>query len=72
MDEDYLIGRIRASLEMARGAAGSAARLVHFELAGRYSLALARHAIDHPRVGLASLRPGVSSFHDSSALACHA
>lgn len=72
MDEEYLIARMRASLEMARCAAGSAARLIHFELAGRYGLALARPAIDHPRVWLQSLRPGVSSFHDSSALACPA
>lgn len=38
MDEDYLTTRIRASLEMAARAAGSAARLIHLELAGRYSL----------------------------------
>lgn len=42
MDQEYLIARMRASLAMARSAAESAARLVHFELAGRYSLAVER------------------------------
>lgn len=46
MDEEYLIGRARASLEMARRAANSTARLIHFDLAGRYSLAAARYACD--------------------------
>lgn len=63
MDEAYFIRRMRASLEMARNAAGSAARLIHFELAGRYSLAAAEYAREHPRAWLRPFRPGATSFH---------
>jgi hypothetical protein len=38
-DEDYFLSRMEASLASARAAAGSIARLAHFELAGRYSVA---------------------------------
>ena len=44
MDEAYLIGRMRASLAMSRNAVGSAARLIHLDLAGRYSVAAQRVA----------------------------
>jgi hypothetical protein len=44
MDEAYLMGRMRASLEMARNAADAVARLIHFDLAGRYSVAAAMAA----------------------------
>lgn len=63
MDEAYFIGRMRASLEMARNAAGSAARLIHFDLAGRYSLAAARYALEHPQAWFGPMRPGDNSFH---------
>lgn len=38
MDKAYWLTRKRASLKMARNASSSEARLVHYELAGRYSL----------------------------------
>ena len=65
MDEDYLIERAKASLAMARRAAGSAARLVHFDLAGRYVLAAARL---EPGDGIGSRATwvGASSFHDDA------
>lgn len=63
MDEDYLTGRLRASLKMAAGAAGSAARLIHLELAGRYSLLAAKSATEPFPAWLQPLRLGASSFH---------
>ena len=38
MEKAYWLSRKRASLKLARSAAGSEARLVHYDLAGRYSL----------------------------------
>jgi hypothetical protein len=38
MEKAYWLGRKRASLKMARDAVSSQARLVHYDLAGRYSL----------------------------------
>ena len=38
MEQAYWLSRKRASLAMARDATSSEARLVHFDLAGRYSL----------------------------------
>ena len=38
MEEAYWLSRTEASLEQARNAATCEARLVHYELAGRYSL----------------------------------
>lgn len=38
MEKAYWLSRKRASLKLAQGAAGSEARLVHYDLAGRYSL----------------------------------
>lgn len=38
MEKAYWLGRERASLRSAQNAAGSEARLVHYDLAGRYSL----------------------------------
>jgi hypothetical protein len=38
MDKDYWIGRKRAQMRMARAATGAEARLVHYDLAGRYSV----------------------------------
>lgn len=63
MDEEYLTSRLRASLEIAAGAAGSAARLVHLELAGRYSLLAAKFATEPFPAWLQPLRLGASSFH---------
>ena len=38
MDKSYWLGRKHASLEMARNATNSAARLIHYDLAGRYGV----------------------------------
>lgn len=38
MDRTYWIGRKRAAMAMARAAATAEARLIHYELAGRYSI----------------------------------
>ena len=38
MEKQYWLSRKRASLAMARNAASSRARLVHYDLAGRYSI----------------------------------
>ncbi|HEX9946583.1 MAG TPA: hypothetical protein VGA98_03490 [Allosphingosinicella sp.] len=38
-DSDYFLARMAASLASAQAAASSIARLAHFELAGRYSVA---------------------------------
>ena len=38
MEKAYWLGRKRASLKLARNAVSSEARLIHFDLAGRYSL----------------------------------
>lgn len=38
MEKAYWLSRKEASLELARNAAGSEARLIHYDLAGRYGL----------------------------------
>ena len=38
MEKAYWLSRKRASLKLAQNAAGSEARLVHYDLAGRYSV----------------------------------
>lgn len=38
MEKAYWLGRKRASLKLAQNAASSEARLVHYDLAGRYSV----------------------------------
>ena len=38
LEKEYWLGRKRASLKLAQNAASSEARLVHYDLAGRYSL----------------------------------
>ena len=38
MEKAYWLRRKRASLKMAQNAAGAESRLIHYDLAGRYSL----------------------------------
>jgi hypothetical protein len=38
MDKSYWIGRKRAAMAMARAATSAEARLIHYDLAGRYSV----------------------------------
>ena len=42
MEKRYWIGRRRASMAMARAAATAEVRLLHYELAGRYSIKAAQ------------------------------
>ena len=65
MDKTYLVGRMLASLDMARRASGSAARLIHFELAGRYSLAAVEAATGNSPVCPTPLLRSMSSFHSN-------
>ena len=44
MESAYWLGRKRASLANARAAGGAVARLIHYELAGRYSVKAANAA----------------------------
>ena len=44
MEKAYWLGRERASLNLARDAVGSEARLAHLDLAGRYSVKAAMAA----------------------------
>ena len=38
MDKSYWLSRKRSALAMARGASTAQARLIHYDLAGRYSI----------------------------------
>jgi len=42
MEKKYWIGRKRSAMAMARKAATAEARLIHYELAGRYSIRAAQ------------------------------
>jgi hypothetical protein len=42
MDKKYWIGRKRSAVAMARQATSAEARLIHYELAGRYSIKAAQ------------------------------
>jgi hypothetical protein len=42
MEKKYWIGRKRASVAMARQATSAEARLIHYDLAGRYSIRAAQ------------------------------
>lgn len=44
MEQSYWLGRKRASAANARSATGAEARLVHLDLAGRYSIKAAASA----------------------------
>jgi hypothetical protein len=55
MEQAYWLGRKRASAANARCAASAEARLVHLDLAGRYSILAALSAApapEPPRLGL--------------------
>ena len=70
MEQRYWIGRKRSAMAMARNAATSEARLVHYELAGRYSIKAA-HCL--PFVAQATPRStGIqAAFLDPTAPASH-
>lgn len=66
MDKTYFIERMQASLAMAHRAAGSAARLIHLELAGRYSLAATTAEAVYPPPNCLG---GASSFRAGAEMA---
>lgn len=60
MANGYWLARNRASLESARNAVSAEARLIHYDLAGRYSLKALlaeRQGIDLPHLLIAAVRP---------------
>jgi len=55
MGKEYWIGRKRAAIAMARAATSAEARLIHYDLAGRYSVkAATTPAFMLPRKGPAT------------------
>ena len=54
MEKTYWLGRKRAAMAMARSAACSRTRLIHYELAGRYSLRAAYSPFMLPKKGPAT------------------
>jgi hypothetical protein len=60
MGQGYWIGRKRSALRMARGAATAEARLIHYELAGRYSVKAADCAPSVSRRGTATAGPAAA------------
>lgn len=65
MEKTYWLGRQRASAAMARKARCSQSRLVHFDLAGRYSVKAANSAgresmVVGPTAAVQVLQPGVA------------
>ena len=69
MEKAYWISRKRASLKLARNAASSEARLVHYDLAGRYSVkAMSAEAL---AIDLAnSLPPPILANRRNGTLSC--
>jgi hypothetical protein len=69
MEKAYWLGRKRASLKLAQNVVSSEARLVHYDLAGRYSLkAMSPEtlAIDLP----GSLPPPILANRRNGTLGC--
>ncbi len=76
MEREYWLSRKRASLAMARKSPGAVARLIHLDLAGRYSVKAAncrgdaatrRPTQDHP----ASAGPNTSAAGERPSLRIH-
>lgn len=65
MEKAYWLSRKRASLKLAANAAGSEARLIHYDLAGRYSVkatSAETQAIDLANALPRAIRAGVSDL----------
>jgi hypothetical protein len=60
MEQTYWLGRKRISVANARRAATAEARLVHLDLAGRYSVKAAAAAPRPPWAGPAAARPAAA------------
>lgn len=70
MEKAYWLGRKRASLKMAQSAAGAEARLVHYDLAGRYGLkamSAETQAADLANAVPRSVKPAPSGPEDEGA-----
>ena len=66
MDKAYWLSRKQASLKLARNAASSEARLVHYDLAGRYSvMAVAADSQANP---VGTVPPPIHAVHETSAV----
>ena len=67
MEQAYWLGRKRASLAMAQKAVSAAARLVHYDLAGRYSVKAADAAT--PQIHLEDEPPPeINALHKPQAV----
>ena len=69
MEKAYWLCRKRASLKLAQNAASSKARLVHYDLAGRYSLkaiSAETQAMDFANAVPRSVNPASSSPEEES------
>ena len=63
MEKAYWLSRKKASVTMAKNAAGSRARLIHFDLAGRYSIKAS--SAETQAIDLAdSVPPGINVAHN--------
>jgi hypothetical protein len=69
MERAYWLSRNRASQRSAQDALSSEARLVHYDLAGRYSLkAMAAETLADilpPPIYSRRLKPSLSEFHNA-------
>ncbi len=69
MEKAYWLSRKRASLKLARGASSSRARLIHYDLAGRYGLKAI--SAETQAIDLAdSLPPPILANRRSGTLGC--
>jgi hypothetical protein len=69
MEKAYWLGRKRASLKLAQNAACSQARLVHYDLAGRYSVKAV--STETLAIDLAdSVRPAILANRRNGTLGC--
>lgn len=57
MEKTYWLGRKRASLKLAQNATSPEARLVHYDLAGRYSLKAMSAAASENKLAVVPLPP---------------
>ena len=69
MEQQYWLSRKRASVQMARDATNSEARLVHYDLAGRFSLkAMSAEFLGSNLADI--LPPPIMANHKSGTLRC--
>lgn len=59
MENGYWTGRKRRAMELAREAATSEARLIHYDLAGRYSIKADQFPAPIGQVGARDKRPAL-------------